>query len=301
VHGGICGPIEPATPGGKRYFLLLIDDMSRFMWLTLITSKDEAAAAIKKFKARAELESGRKLRALRTDRGGEFTSIEFGEFMAEHGIHRQLTAPYTPQQNGVVEHRNQTVVATARSMMKAKGVPRRFWGEAVHTAVYLLNRSPTKALNGVTPYEAWHGEQPSVHHLRTFGCIGHVKDVRPHLKKLADRSTPMVLLGYEQGSKAYRLYDPAGDRVHVSRDVVFDENASWDWESASTPAQGAEPLSVEYMVLPVSGRTPEPYASPMSPTPSSPAPALSPSGSPTPIAASEHTPGAASSAAPASP
>jgi len=71
----------------------------------------------------------------------------------------------------------------------------------VHTAVYLLNRSPTKALNAVTPYEAWYGEQPYVHHLRTFGCIGHVKDVHPHLKKLADRSTPMVLLGYESGAR----------------------------------------------------------------------------------------------------
>lgn len=96
----------------------------------------------------------------------------------------------------------------------------------MHTAVYLLNRSPTKALSGVTPYQAWHGKQPSVHHLRTFGCIGHVKDVRPHLKKLADRSTPMVLLGYKEGSKAYRMYDPVGERVHVSRDVVFDESAS---------------------------------------------------------------------------
>jgi hypothetical protein len=88
----------------------------------------------------------------------------------------------------------------------------------------------------VTPYEAWYGEQPSVHHLRTFGCVGHVKDVRPHLKKLADRSTPMVLLGYEPGSKAYHLYDPAGGRVHVSRDIIFDENASWNWETTSAPA-----------------------------------------------------------------
>lgn len=92
VHGDICGPIEPTTPGGKRYFLLLIDDMSRYMWLTLITSKDEAVAAIKKFKAHTELERGRKLKVLRTDREGEFTSIEFGEYMADQGVHRQLTA-----------------------------------------------------------------------------------------------------------------------------------------------------------------------------------------------------------------
>lgn len=113
------------------------------MWLTLIRSKDEAANAMKHFQARAEVESGRKLRALCTDRGGEFTSIEFGEYCANLGVGRQLTAPYSPQQNGVVERRNQTIVTTARSMMKAKGVPGRFWGEAMSTAVFLLNRSPT--------------------------------------------------------------------------------------------------------------------------------------------------------------
>jgi transposase InsO family protein len=229
VHGDLCGPIEPATPAGNRYFLLLVDDMSRYMWLTLIRSKDESANAIKHFQARAEVESGRKLRALRTDRGGEFTSIEFGEYCANLGVGRQLTAPYSPQQNGVVERRNQTIIATARSMMKAKGVPGRFWGEAMSTAVFLLNRSPTKSLDNQTPYEAWYGQWPAVHFLRTFGCVGHVKITKPGLKKLDDRSAPMVLLGYEQGSKAYRLYDPVSERVHVSRDVVFDEDAAWDW------------------------------------------------------------------------
>lgn len=105
-------PLNPPLRGGKRYFVLLIDDMSRYMWLTLIASKDQAAAAIKKFKAHAELESGRKLKVLRTDREGEFTSIEFGEYMADQGVHRQLTTPYSPQQNGVVERRNQSVVST---------------------------------------------------------------------------------------------------------------------------------------------------------------------------------------------
>jgi hypothetical protein len=142
-------------------------------------------------------------------------------------------------------------------MMKAKAVPGRFWGEAVHTAVYLLNRSPTKALDGVTPYEAWHGKQPAVHHLRTFGCVGHVKDTRPHLKKLDDRSTPMVFLGYADGSKAYRLFDPVGGRVHVSRDVVFDENASWSWDATSTSGAGGEPFTVEYMIPPVESGEPE--------------------------------------------
>ena len=115
-------------------------------------------------------------------------------------------------------------------MLKAKGMPAAFWGEAVSTAVFILNRAPTKALNGRMPFEAWHGRKPSVAFMRTFGCIGHVKNTKPGLTKLEDRSTKMVFLGYEEGSKAYRLCDPVTGRVTVSRDVVFDEAGAWRWD-----------------------------------------------------------------------
>jgi transposase InsO family protein len=167
VHGDLCGPISPPTPGGRRHFLLLVDDASRYMWVTLLSSKDEAPAAIKRWKALVEAESGKVPQVLRTDNGGEFTSVEFGEWCAERGV---LATPYSPQQNSVVERRNQTVVAMARSLLKGRSVPAEFWGEAVVTAVYLLNRAPTKSLAGRTPYEAWHGKKPTVEHLRTFGC-----------------------------------------------------------------------------------------------------------------------------------
>lgn len=231
VHGDLCGPITPTTPSGNRYFILLVDDCSRFMWIQLLPSKDRAADAIKQYQQAAEAETGRKLQAFRSDRGGEFTSADFAEHCAKRGVRRQLTAPYTPQQNGVVERRNQTVVATARSMLKAKGLPGKFWGEAVSTAVYLLNRSPTKSVQGKTPFESWYGKKPAVHHLRTFGCVVHVKLNTPNMKKLDDRSKPMIFIGYERGSKAYRAYDPTTGRVHVTRDLVFDEQAQWKWDA----------------------------------------------------------------------
>jgi len=251
VHGDLCGPITPATHGGRKYFILLVDDCSRFMWLQLLTSKSEAAEAIKKFKARAEAESSKKLRVLRTDRGGEFTSMEFAAYCAEEGVVRHHTAPYTPQHNGVVERRNQTVVGMARSMMKAKKMSAEFWGEAVTTTVFILNRAPTKALKGKTPFEAWHGRKPNVSFLRTFGCIGHVKNTKPHLGKLEDRSTPMVLLGYEEGSKAYRLYDPKRGKVVISRDVVFDEMAAWDWVQQGAGEAGgvSSTFTIEHLVM----------------------------------------------------
>src|SRR4051812_46371629 len=173
------------------------------MWVELLKTKDEAARAIVKFQAATEVECWHKLRVLRTDRGGEFTSATFYEHCAESGVQRHLTAPYTRQQNDIVERWNQTVLGMARNMLKAKRVPNLFCGEAVLTTVFILNRCFTRSVDGMTPYEAWHGKKPDVRFLRVFGCVGHVKVARPHLQKLDDRSTPMVLIGYETGSKAY--------------------------------------------------------------------------------------------------
>ena len=115
----------------------------------------------------------------------------------------------------------------ARCMLKAKNLPGHFWGEAITTAVHILNRAPTRALVVKTLFEAWHGEQPHVHYFRTFGCIAHVKNTRPGLKKYDDRSSLMIFVGYESGSKAYRLFDPNSERVVVSRDAVFNEASEW--------------------------------------------------------------------------
>jgi hypothetical protein len=99
----------------------------------------------------------------------------------------------------------------------------------VVTAVYILNCSPTKALNGMTPYEAWHGRKPTVSHLRVFGCLAFGKEPG-HIRKLDDMSTPGVFIGYVEGSKAYRILDPGTQRVCTTRDVVFDEGRGWTWD-----------------------------------------------------------------------
>jgi transposase InsO family protein len=134
-----------------------------------------------------EGKSGLKLKALHTDHGGEFTAMEFTDYCVTEGVHRQHTAPYSPQQNGVIVHWNGTVVATARSMLKVKGLLRLLWGEVVNTDVYVLNRCPMKRIDGMTPFEVWHGRKSAVHHLRTFGCIVYVRNTMSHLKKLEDR------------------------------------------------------------------------------------------------------------------
>lgn len=230
VHGDLCGHITPPTPGGKSFFLLIVDDYSRYMLLELLASKAEAFQYFKKIQAAAETKSGYHLKAFKTDRGGEFNSTVFAAYCSERGIKSNTTAPYSPQQNGVVEQRNQTIVEMARCLLKSMKVPAKFWGEAVKVAVYILNRSPTKSLNQKTPYEAWFSKKPGVQHLRTFGCRAYAKRVRPGVTKLSDRSIPGVFLGYETGTKAYRVYDPINDKLIVSRDVIFDEKRGWNWE-----------------------------------------------------------------------
>jgi hypothetical protein len=239
IHVDLCGQIRPKTPGGKSYFLLIVDDFSHFMWVELLTMKDEAFKCFKWVKAVAETECGLKLHTFHSDHGGEFNSITFKEYCDEHSIKHFTTAPYTPQQNGVVERRNCTVVEMARCLLKSKGMPAEFWGEAVPTAVYLLNRSPTKSLQGRTPYETWYNKKPKVHHLHTFGYVVYVKKVGPGVSKLSDRSTKMVFIGYESGTKGYRVYDPVAKKLHISRDVIFEEGQAWDWKHEA----GAEPVS----------------------------------------------------------
>ena len=112
----------------------------------------------------------------------------------------------------------------ARCLLKSMGVPTIFWGEAVRTAVYLLNRAATRSLVGRTLYAAWHNWNAKAHHLRVFGCVAHVKRLGPGIDKLAARSTPMVFVGYEDGAKAYRVYDLATKQLRVTLDVVFEEH-----------------------------------------------------------------------------
>ena len=143
------------------------------------------------------------------------------------------------------------MVATARSMLKVKGLSGWFWGETVATNVYILNRCPMKNVEGMTPFEVWHGKKPVVHHLKVFECIAYVPNTTPHLKRLEDRSRKMIFIGYEYGSKAYRAYDPTTRRVHVTRDVVFNENAQWDWGSGAEQGDAGshdDMFTLEYAV-----------------------------------------------------
>ena len=173
VHADVCGPMNTPSITGNRYFLLFVDDFSRKMWVYFLKQKSDAFPVFQQFKAIVEKESSSSIRTLRTDNGGEFCSSAFFAFCTTHGIRHQFTTPHT-QQNGVVECRNRTITEMARAMLEHRNVPRKYWAEAVSTAVYLLNRSPTLAVNHKTPEEAWSGRKPRINHLKVFGSLAYV-------------------------------------------------------------------------------------------------------------------------------
>lgn len=165
-------------------------------------------------------------------------------------------------------------------MLKAKKLPDYFWGEAVTTAVHVLNRASMRAFDDMTPYEAWHSEHPPFHYLRIFGCIRHVKNMWPHQMKLDDHSSLMIFIGYESGSKAWRFYDPNTGHVTVSRDVIFDEAGQWKWnEHDANTSINFEPFTIEFTTLYTPGvpeveemeqGTSTPRTHSLAPTPTSP-------------------------------
>jgi hypothetical protein len=185
--------------------------------------KSEAFEIFKNFKALVEKESGCIIQCLRSDMGGEYTSHDFNEFCNTQGIKRQLTAAYTPQQNGVSERKNRTLLNIVISLLSCKNVPKRFWPEALKWATYVMNRSPTVSVKNITPEEAWSGIKPSVHHFRVFGCLAYAHIPDSQRKKLDNKSIKCVHLGLSDESKAYKLHDPAQRKIIVSRDVIFDE------------------------------------------------------------------------------
>ncbi|MCO5609631.1 hypothetical protein L7F22_063861 [Adiantum nelumboides] len=200
-----------------------------------------------------EKEKDLKVKSIRSDRGGEFLSENFARWCKSEGIRRQLTTPYTPSQNGVVERKNRTIMEMARAMLAHASLPRSYWAEACNTAVYIQNRSPTHALQDMTPFQAYYGSKPTVSHFRVFGCSAFVHIPKEKRQKLDFKSRKLLFLGYSAESDAYRLYDPDTKTTTVSPDVVFDE-------SFITSAEGAAAQPIPILPPP---SVPDPPASPV--------------------------------------
>jgi hypothetical protein len=237
IHSDLCGPMRQPSIKGALYFLTFIDDKSRKTFVYFLKSKGEVLEKFKEFKALVENQTGKRIKTLRSDNGGEYSSRRFSDFLKASGIHHQKTVPYTPQQNGVAERANRTIVEKARSMIHGANLHDELWAEAVWTAVHLKNISPTSAVHEMTPAEAWSGKKPSVEYLRAFGCKAYAH-VPHHLRgKFDQKSKELIFVGYSSESKGYRLYDPKSKAVRVYRDVIFDEKQEYNTDSVTIEVQ----------------------------------------------------------------
>ena len=223
VHSDVCGKLDTPSLSGGKYFLTFIDDKTRYVWVYVLKRKDQVFERFLEWKAFAEKSTGRKLKVLRTDNGGEYTSAQFKTYLKREGVRHEVTVPKTPQQNGVAERMNRTLIEGVRSMLAFARMPNKFWGEALSTAVYLRNSSPTRAVREMTPFEAWMGHKPNVAHFRMFGCAAYAHVAKDERRKLDSKTRKCILLGYGTETKGYRLYDPKQERVFHSRDVMFNE------------------------------------------------------------------------------
>eukprot|EP00253_Pinus_taeda_P006913 PITA_06913 len=187
VHSNVCGPMQTPSLAGSQYFLTFINDFTRKNCVYFLKNKSEVFEKFWNFKALVENQSRLHIKVLRTDRGGEYISKEFVWFCRENGIRKKFTARYTPQQNGVGERKNKTIMDMARSMLKAKHLPNEYWAEAVNCAAYVLNKCPTKAVMNRVPEEAWSGRKQGVTHMKVFGCVAYAHILDQLRKKLDNK------------------------------------------------------------------------------------------------------------------
>ncbi|XP_062544966.1 uncharacterized protein LOC134211764 isoform X2 [Armigeres subalbatus] len=228
IHTDICGPMEVDSIGGSKYYIAFIDDKSRKMWVYFLKTKaePEILRIFKEFHAMVERQSERKIKAIRSDKGMEYLNEGFENYLKIHGIRHQKTNVYTPQQNGMAERANRSIVERARCLLFEGRMKKSFWAEAVNTSVYLLNRSPTQG-HECTPEQGWTGKKPDLSHLRIFGTKAMAQVPKQRRLKLDPKSREAVFVGYDENTKGYRLYDPQSQKVFISREVWFiDEGVS---------------------------------------------------------------------------
>ena len=235
IHSDVCGPMQTESISGAKYFVTFIDDYTRCCKVYFMKQKNEVLSKFKEFERTFSNESGLSVTRLRTDNGGEYTSKEFQEYLKSQGIHHEMTVPHSPQQNGVAERKNRTLVEAARSMLSHAKLPKMFWAEAVATAAYIQNRLPTAVLKEETPYERWCGKKPDMSHMKVFGCIAYAHIPDEERRKLDKKAVKLRFVGYANNAKGYRMYDEEKRRILIRRDVIFDEsNFSWKQEMKET-------------------------------------------------------------------
>jgi len=221
IHSDVWGPSPIATKEGSRYYVFFIDDHTRYCWVYLMKHRSEFFEIYAAFRALIKTQHSAMIKCFRCDLSGEYTFNKFYQLLTlDETIHQTLCTD-TPEQNGVAERKHRHIVETARSLLLSVFVPSESWGEAILTVVSLINTIPSSHSSGLSPFEKLYGYVPDYSSFRVFGCTCFV--LHPHVErnKLSSRSAICVFLGYGEGKRRYRCFDPITQKLYVSRHVVF--------------------------------------------------------------------------------
>lgn len=233
VHSDVWGPCPTKSTLGFDYFITFIDDYSRATWVYLLKSRSEVFTIFREFHSYVQNQFNSSIKTLRSDNAKEYFSTDFSSYLKTHGIVHESSCVYTSQQNGVAERKNRHLLDVARTLMFQSHVPKRFWGDAILTAAYLINRMPTPVLHGKSPFSILFPKgTPFSLAPRIFGCVAYVHDHRPQLTKLDPRAIRCVFLGYSRVQKGYRCYSPSLHRYFTSADVTFHESCPYFLEQS---------------------------------------------------------------------
>lgn len=227
VHSDLCGPMSIPSLGGARYFLVIVDDATRFSYVVFFKKKSDTLKEFKTFVNMMSTQGYGQVRALRTDNGTEYVNKAFRNYLSSKGIEHQTSAPFTPEQNGLAERTNRTLVEKARCMLEHAHLPRQYWAEAIAAACYLKNLTPTRVIGNKIPRQEFLDKDVSYCHLRTFGCLAHVHIPKVNRKKFDPVSKPCVFVGYTSTSKQYRFIDIATKRLVVCATATFQEDKTF--------------------------------------------------------------------------
>ncbi|GJZ26577.1 integrase, catalytic region, zinc finger, CCHC-type containing protein [Tanacetum coccineum] len=203
----LCGPLRVQSINGKKYILVIVDDYSRFTWVKFLRSKDETPVFVINLLKQLQVGLNKTVRFVRTDNGTEFVNKNLTDYYESVGITHEKTVPRTPQQNGVVERRNRTLVEAARTMLIFSKAPLFLWAEAVATACYTQNRSLIHTLHNKTPYELVHDKKPDLSFLCIFGALCYPTNDNEDLGKLKAKADIGFFVGYAPNRKGYRIYN----------------------------------------------------------------------------------------------
>ncbi|KAI3755706.1 hypothetical protein L1987_55512 [Smallanthus sonchifolius] len=226
IHTDVCNLKAIPTRGGNKYFITFIDDSTRYCYVYLLKSKDEAIDKFILFKAEVENQLNRKIKKVRSDRGGEYVS-PFVELCEKDGIIHELTPPYSPQSNGIAERKNRTLKEMMNAMMISSGINQDMWGEAILSENYVLNMIPNNKKD-VTPYELWTGNKPSYKYLRVWGCLSKVVVTPPKRLLIGSKTVDCVFIGYTRPGGAFRflMHDSKNPGINNGT-IIESKDASW--------------------------------------------------------------------------